>query len=357
MYLTTNNIVPYLLQKGIMSRSELLHTDWFVSQTDSRKPVLRVVSVDQCGWIVKQPSIRDRHQISLLDREAAIFQLANNMSWARCLKNLMPRFRFYDPGIHALIVEYLPHDTGLIHLRRVLTQPRAMGGRLGRALASVHIAKHKCSSSGDFLSERLPWVFQIDSAQSSEMRSIPEEQVVKIIQNDHQLVSALVRLRREWRYETLIHGDAKLDNVIVRSGNRLRDWFVDWAFSGIGDPAWDVGTILHSCLLLWLQGVPFKREQSLSDGLRKATLALTIVQTFAREFLSAYRRVRMLRGNLAAAFSRRMSMFAGAALVQSAVAAARVQKVMTQRQLAAIQMGSNIICDPDTNLRELLCDE
>jgi hypothetical protein len=65
----------------------------------------------------------------------------------------------------------------------------------------------------------------------------------------------------------------------------------------------------------------------------------------------------MLRGNLAAAFSRRMSMFAGAALVQSAVAAARVQKVMTQRQLAAIQMGSNIICDPDTNLRELLCDE
>ena len=137
-------------------------------------------------------------------------------------------------------------------------------------------------------------------------------------------------------------------------GSRPRVWLVDWAFAGIGDPAWDAGTIVHSSLLLWLHGIPFQREQSFADALDDATLPLATTRDFIRAFLSAYGEARRLRNLAARSFARRAFRYAGAALVQSAVAAARLQEDLTPRQLAVMQMASHILDDPDDTLREFL---
>ena len=109
-------MVPYLLQKGVLSHSDLVHGNWCVLQGDRTRPVLRVATDGGRGWIVKQPSPLDQDHVAMLDREAALFQLAAAVPWAHPLE-AVPKFRLYDAGVHddggtASL------DTGLDYLRR-----------------------------------------------------------------------------------------------------------------------------------------------------------------------------------------------------------------------------------------------
>lgn len=352
MYLTASTLIPYLLQKGVLSPSDLLRDEWCVLQGDPRRPVLRVSAPGRRGWIVKQASPLDRHHVAMLDREAAIFQLAGEVPWARPLEALLPAFRLYDPGVHALIVEQLPYDTGFDCLRREAVQAETFGGLLGRALAAVHVAMPRRNATGGMLAEKLPWILQIDSTDLEEMRQPPVRRMVELVRRETRLMDAIASVAGKWRNETLIHGDAKLDNVLVRMGRRPRTWFVDWAYTGIGDPAWDVGTIVHSCLVAWLHGIHFKREQPFDEALPQATLPLALAKAFIRAFMSAYEDARRLRARNAKAFARRAFLYAGTALVQTAVASARMQEQLTPRQLAVIQAASNMLENPGDTLRE-----
>jgi aminoglycoside phosphotransferase (APT) family kinase protein len=354
VYLTAGSVVPYLLQKGILSAPSLLEDDWHALQSDATRPVLRITGSASPGWIVKQASPLDRNQVEMLDREAAIFQLAAEVGWARPLRKLLPEFRSYDPGVHALIVALVPHDTGLDHLRRSNAQPQVFGNLLGRALATVHVPLDQRGPSSAMLSKRMPWILQFDAADHEAMPAGAERRLVELVKREAGLSAALTRLGHDWRNATLVHGDAKLDNVLVRIGPRPRVWLVDWAFTGIGDPAWDVGTIVHSALMLWLHGIPFQREQPFTDALDEATLPLAATRDFIRTFTSAYCDARRLRNSAGRSFARRAFSYAGAAMVQSAIAAANLNDDLTPRQLAVIQTASHILDDPDDTLREFL---
>jgi aminoglycoside phosphotransferase (APT) family kinase protein len=233
-------------------------------------------------------------------------------------------------------------------------QPGTFGGLLGRALADVHVPLGRHSPGSALLSQRMPWILQMHSTGDGATTAAPEPRLVQLVRKDRQLAAALTRLARDWRNEALVHGDAKLDNVLVRTGARPRVWLVDWAFAGIGDPAWDVGTVLHSALLLWLHGIPFQRGRPLSDSIDRATLPLDTTRAFIRAFTDAYRDARRLRGAAARAFFRRAFRHGGAALLQSAIAAARHSDRPTTRQLAVIQMASHVLADPDDSLRQFL---
>lgn len=352
MYLTASTLIPYLLQKGVLSASDLLRAEWCVLQGDPRRPLLRVSAPGRRGWIVKQASPLDRHHVAMLDREAAIFQLADEVRWARRLRPLLPMFRLYDPGVHALITEQLPYDTGFDCLRRETVPAETFGRALGFSLAAVHVAVPRRNATGAMLSERLPWILQIDSTDLEEMKQPPVRRMVELVRSEPQLMDAIARVARGWRTETLIHGDAKLDNIIARMGRDPRTWLVDWAYAGIGDPAWDVGTIVHSCLIAWLHGIHFKREQPFDEALPRATLPLAVARAFIRAFMSSYEGARRLRARDATVFARRAFLYAGAALVQTAVAAARMQEQLTPRQLAMVQAGSNVLRDPADTLQE-----
>jgi aminoglycoside phosphotransferase len=352
VYLTASTLVPYLLQKGILSQSDLIHSHWCVLQGDSRRPVLRVFTLGGRGLIVKQASPLDRNHVATLDREAAFLQLSGRVAWARPFKALLPRFCLYDPGVHVLIVELLPYDTGFDYLRREAAKPAIFGRLLGRALASVHVGMSKRNVTAGMLSERLPWILQIDSTDFDEMERPSVRRVVELVRGEPALIDAIVGLKGKWQNETLVHGDAKLDNVLVRMGRRPRAWLVDWAFSGIGDPAWDVGTIVHSCLIIWLHGIHFKRKEPFEDALQTATIPLALVRAFIGNFMSAYEDARQLSSSAARSFARRALLYAGAALVQTAVTSARMQEELTPRQIAMMQAASNMLNDPDDTLRE-----
>ncbi len=103
---------------------------------------------------------------------------------------------------------------------------------------------------------------------------------------------------------------------------------------------------MHSCRVAWLHGIHFKREQPFDEALPQATLPLVLAKAFIRAFMSAYEDARRLRARGAKVFARRAFPRAGAALVQTAVASARMREQLTPRQLAVIQAASNMLDNP-----------
>lgn len=353
MYLTAGTLLPYLLQKGIVSAAALVGGRWHVVQPDPGRPVLAAVTPAGRGWVVKQASPLDRDPIAMLGREAALYRLGATARWARPLGALQPRLALHDPGVHALVLEYLPHDTGLDRLRRESVQPAAFGAVVGRALAAVHVPLAAAGLPGELLAPRLPWVLRSGVADHPDMHRPAVRRMVELLRAEAGLAAPLAALARDWRDEALVHCDAKLDNLLVADRPQPRAWLVDWAYAGIGDPAWDAGTMLHSALVAWLHGIPFRRDRPFADSLGEATLPLALVREFAGALLGAYAAARRLRGAAGRAFAPRAFAYAGAALAQTAVAVARTHPEPTPRQLALLQAAANILADPAAAAREL----
>ena len=64
-------------------------------------------------------------------------------------------------------------------------------------------------------------------------------------------------LGAEWRFDSLIHGDMKWDNVLVYpAGDGLDFRIADWEMADFGDAAWDVGAVLQSFFSTWIMSMP-----------------------------------------------------------------------------------------------------
>jgi aminoglycoside phosphotransferase (APT) family kinase protein len=330
----------------------ILDDEWFVILGDARRPVLRVSTLAGRGWVVKQASPLDLTRVRLLDREASLHDLATRDAWARPLKALLPRMRAYDPGIHALIVELIAYDTGWDHLRRASVKAETLGRLLGRAFASIHVAVSRTAMPTALLASQLPWILQLEHTDASDIDQAAMRLLLDLIDEEPTLGTALRRIADDWQVQTFIHGDAKLDNVLVRMNRAPRLWLIDWAFACEGDPAWDVGSVIRSCLLLWIFGIAFRRDEPLHAAAERSVFPLTLVREFTTSFLTTYLNARGLAGDAVQPFLLRAFRYAGAAMVQSALADARSRERFTLRQLSMLQMSTSMMERPDQACRE-----
>lgn len=66
---------------------------------------------------------------------------------------------------------------------------------------------------------------------------------------------AIDQARRDWRRETVVHGDVRWDNLLVAAGAaqgpNMNFRLIDWETLGAGDPAWDVASQLSEYVRMW----------------------------------------------------------------------------------------------------------
>jgi aminoglycoside phosphotransferase (APT) family kinase protein len=222
---------------------------------------------------------------------------------------------------------------------------------LGHAVARAHLPVPATAAQPVLFSAKLPWILQLNAAAVQDIRERATRALLEVARTDVTLTQRLRALEAAWKPTTLMHGDAKLDNVLVRMSERPRVWIVDWAFAGVGDPAWDVGSMLQSSLLLWLYGVPFQAGVPFEDAVARSSFPITLAQAFTREFLRSYRATRTLSDPAWGRFVLRAVRYSGAALIQSALADARTSEHYSPRQLALLQTGACILAKPGQALR------
>lgn len=353
-------LISYLLRESLVRAESLVDDDLVVVDDSRRHRNYQVISRGGPSYFVKCGA--DPERSAALDREARNYRYLHS---ARAgLTAFVPGLRAYDRHRSLLVVELLP---GGQDLRRYQSHPSrfstVLARSLGRALAAVHRARwgpgpaagdevpHE-SGARPTLAAHLPGPAFVRAASGASIETM------KIIQRHAGLGAELERLQSGWRGTAMIHGDARWENFIAlpRTGasRRTRIKIVDWESGGIGDPCWDVGSVLGDYLSVWLTSIPVTISSPPERLVGLAGLPLSAMQPGIRAFWAAYARAMALHGPAAADTIVRAVRYAGARLVHAALEEAQSSARLTGTVVLILQLSHNILQRPEEAAAQLL---
>jgi aminoglycoside phosphotransferase (APT) family kinase protein len=217
-----------------------------IDAVSSSHALFRVTAPDGRAVIVKQVPEKAAQRGRNLAREMFVYRLAH---WMPAIATLVPRPIVIDERRDLLVVESLasgPVWPDVADVASVASSDVCL--QLGRAMAAWH------SSTNDIGA----WpslgvgVFGLPDSLSEACHGRPRstQALMDSIGADAVLAGALREARSSYAHRCLIHGDLRRENWILdrRNGSPSLKVF-DWEMSGIGDPAWDIGSVVAEAVL------------------------------------------------------------------------------------------------------------
>ncbi len=257
--LDAQRVVPYLIARGRVDVDRVVREGIQIQDLSRRNLNFRVQYPDGTGLLVKQVGARaNPDDFSQLAAEADFLQRLAERSCFDELRPFVPEYVDYD-GEAGVV------STNLIHPGTSLTKLHLNGGRvafvpaaataMGRLLARYHNAGAIGVPDGqlDDVHPRIPiglsWAL---GGGQPDVRKFFDELTVDLETRGCALAAA-----RGWaRQAGLIHGDMRLDNILLTSGaspdGDLNLRLIDWELAGRGDSLFDMACLIGDYLRFWV---------------------------------------------------------------------------------------------------------
>lgn len=361
MILTPENLVHFLLERGLLTRDSVVHRGFEVAEISRRNRNFKITQRSGQGYFVKQVRHWDPESVRTVQTEAECYRLASRDPSFDAIAGIVPRFCLYDQRRSVLITELLDGaETITDHHFRNAEFPVQVAEQLGEAFGTYHrcaMTSRPQGNNGLFL-HRSPWVFSVHEMQPEAASHLSGgiHQMIAMVRQFPQFGAALNKLRSEWSPEGLIHGDIKWDNCLLHSGpnGRSRLKIVDWELADWGDPCWDVAGIMSAYLSFWVHSLPGDRLATPGIMVEAARYPLEHMQPAIRSFWSHYARCRGVSGEEARQILRRIVMYTGARMIQTAFEVLQMSQSANSSTVLLLQLSMNVLSDPDEAIHELL---
>lgn len=167
-------------------------------------------------------------------------------------------------------------------------------------------------------------------------------ELVRLLQANPLLNFKLRELRSGWRGNGLIHGDAKVDNIMVpTSGDPVaRPLIIDWETAGVGDAGWDCGSYIGSLCYLGLEALES------SDVRESPQRAFKQILTATQSFWHSYEFTRArLQDFDAKAEGARAFQWAGYWLIQRVAMMLPLRQSLSAVDVSALYLASQLVLD------------
>jgi len=262
MFLTAANIAHYLMSSGLVPAAAIVDGDFAVHETGRRNRNFKVLRESAPGLFVKQAKSLEAQATATLWREAAFATRVQSDPAYAGLAQLMPKLVRYDPARHAIVSNLVDRaESAGEYQGRKREFPEEVATAIGRGLA--HIQRFGPALAADpqlraALPRQVPWVMNLDQTGIAFLRTTAPlgPQLVAELQQMPEFLARLAALRLEWHPDTLMHGDMKWDNCLVRgTDGALELMIIDWELVDIGDAAWDVASIFKEYVVTALFAV------------------------------------------------------------------------------------------------------
>lgn len=362
MYLTSGTLVPYLMDRSVLSAAELLDDDIAILEAGRRNRNFKLMRRDGTGLFVKQIPLTAAETMQSVQREATLYALAENAVATEGLKNLMPKIRHYDQNRHLLVVDLVPNSQSLtFYQMRVAGIAGAMediAAKLGALLAACHShATDKLSepaSKGIFPAQP-PWILSFSDFGETMMPNMSggAKGVLSTIRQEAGLKEQMTLLKNEWQRSCLIHGDLKWENFLVSRTHEdaaATVQLIDWELADLGDASWDAACVLASFMQPVIVGRFSAQGQSLGSASAEEVAS---AQACCRAFWNAYTSSFPWTQEQQAHAKIRCARFAAARLVLTAYEIAQSTPDTPPSAILAIRTAINIFNDPHTAVQQL----
>ncbi|HEX9990119.1 MAG TPA: aminoglycoside phosphotransferase family protein [Chloroflexia bacterium] len=344
-----------------MSEAAIVGNDLTVTESPHRNANYKVISEHGPSYLVKQGVGAER--AATVEREAALYGFFESVPSGEAVRRYLPRCCLYDPEAHVLVIELVRYAEDLDqYYQRVGRFSVELVARLGRALGRLH--SMRASGWKEYVHGRsvalLPLnVFALHKPRIERYTALSGANLhlLRIIQQFPEFGQLFDQLRRDWREECFLHGDAKWGNILrVHRGENGRAGLkiVDWELAGMGDPCWDAGSIFSDYLSFWLLSIPITGKDPPDRFLDLARFPLAKMQPAIRAFWGAYTRTMRLDPLAAGEWLDRAMRYCAARLVQTAFDESQVDVEPTANAICLLQLSLNILQRPRQAAVQLL---
>jgi aminoglycoside phosphotransferase (APT) family kinase protein len=352
--LSQREVVPYLLARGLLTSQSVVEGHLVIDDVSRRNHNFLVASASG-RYLVKQALGPDR--VRTIAREAAFYRAVCEKE--NGFSRYLPKFYLYDEERSILVIESLKSVETL--REQQLRTGRSSSGvaeELAEALAALH------QFNADFASEfvnagsskaRLPHRPDLETFRSLSGGGI---EVIRMIQANRNVADVLDQLTDEPKGSSVIHGDVRGDNFLLpagagaRRGRRLK--IIDFELATRGDPAVDIGWMFADYLSQWIFSLPLIAGYRSDHFHAVARWPLGKVQPLLRSFWRRY--VLSMRPDRSESdqFRSRAVKHCGARLLHIAMETTYTSNNITRSQLCLLQVGTNILLDPEAACIELI---
>lgn len=361
MFLTAQNLFYYLRDAGLACADDVTSGDFGIVEVGRRNRNFIVLRERAGSLFVKQVPGVFPETVTSFRREAACAQLAHEAGERTTLGRIAPRLRRYDATRHVLVYDAFEQSETLTELvARTGAVPAGLPGRLALIVAACHLESARpgaLAAVAPVLSGDAPWVFIVGEKAEMVMPNMSPgcRQVVDVLRATPELLHGLAVLGAGWRRLALMHGDLKWDNVLLvgpADGEReLR--LIDWELADLGDPLWDVASVLGSFLQFWVLNVPAQHAYAGAPAVTGA-VPLETVRGLAGEFWHAYAGAVHAAQPLTDELALRVGRLAGARLVLLAFELLQGEQALTPHAQLALRLARYFLADPARAMADLL---
>ncbi len=360
--LDVDTVGPFLLELGLIDLDWIIDGAFATRSVSRRNRNLRIDGPAGLGFLIKEPHNPGQGGHATLRCESAFHEFCSNEPAAIALMRFLPRLVLDLVG-DAILVFELISDAVTFHVKshgqigrgHDLTASRA----LGHALGTVHRVFRPMDLDRDsdlgWLPHALPSVLSLHRPLPEHLAGLSRAdlELLHIVQTHGDLGEHIDRLKKSWRAETVIHGDIRFDNVLVRApqGDGESDavdlWIVDWEMVRIGDPAWDLAGAFQDFLILWISSMPLSDELTAEEMTARARVPLDHLRTASRALWAGYRAGACIEIAEEGGFLRRAVSFSAIRLIQSAFEYAGNADRLAGIPVLLLQIGANLLADPE----------
>jgi hypothetical protein len=370
--LTAANVVAYLRTEGLCQSESEMETCWRVSECSSRNRNFAVARSDNGqGFFLKQLRVQDPESFRMMQREAAIYRLAQHDSDFEVLRELTPQFFHFDKDSKVIILGLVNGQSLMQSQQRLQQFAGEFGLGLGYALAILHQRTGRRMSSSPpqniFVGEA-PGIFNAHRG-GPLVRWLGDGQMrlIEQVREHAQLSHGLDELANSWHCETFMHGDIKFENAMIRAFTQARASsytnirapikLVDWELADFGESCWDVGSVFQAYLSLCLRAAPAHRGVSLGERLKHSTMQDDTMRHAIKAFWDCYCQESDLDESSRCALLKRSLHCASARLIQMALEVMHGQAQPTPMALSLLEASVELMTRTGQTARWLGLDE
>ena len=359
--LTVDNISDFLAKANLLDRGSVVFGT-FRATSAARRNKNILVEQARSGYLVKQSDPTSPDGALRTASEAAFSRICHNHPAFAELSKHIPKLIYYIPSGNVVVLELIKHAAPL-WTQTFSNSPDLLGRlpkQLGRLLGSLHQSASKILEEPVFswVERSLPWILMVNRPHPSmlAMMSVSHLSTLRIIQGELVWSKAIDAVRKEWRVDTLIHGDIKSDNILVQqSADNASEvmWLVDWETVQAGDSAWDVAGVLQDFLMHWIQSMPVASSLTPGQMASQAQLPLRSLQPLMRAFWHSYRSARQLSCREQSVMLLRSVRYTACRLIQCAFELSQNSVALPGRSVLLLQLSANILSDPESSQVQL----
>ena len=265
MLLSESNIIHYLLDKGLADTSSFVNGNFSCRSGQSRHNNFIInKEFDSHKYFIKQ-AFANKEKTGSLSREGYFYEFVFANETYRELQKYLPGIKLFDEQNSILVLEY---STGYNNLydwllnEQQLSNLEIIARELAAALFSFHSIPYKELKGLDetgFLNQPEPWILKLPEMKMAEginARSEAERKGLQLIFTIPGFIELIEEAVSLWEASGLIHGDGKLNNILVgnkeNDDKKFRIQIIDWELVNTGDPLWDMATVFQSVLTVWV---------------------------------------------------------------------------------------------------------